>query len=419
MPTLILTSDQLKPLLTATPRPDQETDNATGSGLLRLLSTVERDLLSELMVERQFPRGAVIFEEGQRGDSAYLIWSGRVLIVKGELASPTVLGTRGPGEFIGEMALLEGQPRSASVVAIEDVRLLYLGRPELNRLLNASPVIRDSILGMLSARLRASDDARIAGGAVERQLSRRVTQLQTEKAQMQELQRLRQETSDLIVHDLRSPLATIYGALQMLELVLPEETLDENQGLLTVANSACSRMQRLVDSLLDVALLESGEVQLNLLPADLGALVAEVSTRETFALERKKITLQVDVAADLPPAVMDVERIDRVLANLLDNAAKYTPAGGRVMVSASAAPAGDQLLVAVTDSGPGIPADQRERIFERFAQVDTGKKGRTRGFGLGLAYCRLAVEAHHGRIWVEPGPGGKGSRFVFTLPSKA
>ena len=121
----------------------------------------------------------------------------------------------------------------------------------------------------------------------------------------------------------------------------------------------------------------------------------------------------VDLPEALPTASADRDKIERVVTNLVDNAVKYTPNGGQITLAARAE--AEHLLLSVTDTGPGIPEEQRQRIFERFAQVKGDTRAR-RGFGLGLAYCRLAVEAHGGRIWVEPGPGGVGSRFAFTLP---
>jgi signal transduction histidine kinase len=111
--------------------------------------------------------------------------------------------------------------------------------------------------------------------------------------------------------------------------------------------------------------------------------------------------------------VADREKIERVLVNLLDNALKYTPENGRIWVQTGQK--ADRMWVSISDTGPGIPAEDRERIFERFTQ-GTGDKLKRRGFGLGLAYCRLAVEAHGGRIWIQDGPDGIGSRFTFTLP---
>jgi signal transduction histidine kinase len=216
-----------------------------------------------------------------------------------------------------------------------------------------------------------------------------------------------------VVHDLRNPLGTIYGALNMLEMVLPEEVLHDNRELLDLASAACARMQRLVDTLLDVAKLETGEVPITTSLADLRPILLEAAQRQSLATRTRGIRVEVVASVDLPPVLMDTEKIERVLANLLDNAIKYTPDAESILIAAEAQ--NNQVVVSVTDSGPGIPVEERERIFERFAQIP-GQTPTRRGFGLGLTFCRLAVEGHGGQIWVEPGPDGHGSRFIFTLP---
>jgi signal transduction histidine kinase len=196
-------------------------------------------------------------------------------------------------------------------------------------------------------------------------------------------------------------------------MVLPADVVQANRELLQIGSAASERMRRLVDSLLDVSRLEAGEAQLRLAEVDMGRLVQAAFDREQLVWQEGRVRGQCLVPPGLEAVVCDEERIDRVVANLIDNAVKYTPAGGQVTVAVEAHDG--QVAVSVTDSGPGIPPEERERIFQRFARL-ARDRGKRRGFGLGLAFCRLAVEAHGGRIWVEPGPGGVGSRFVFTLP---
>jgi two-component system clock-associated histidine kinase SasA len=125
----------------------------------------------------------------------------------------------------------------------------------------------------------------------------------------------------------------------------------------------------------------------------------------------------IQIETHLPESILvmaDPEKLERVLLNLLDNALKFTPDGGTVTISAQQRE--EDVLVSLTDSGPGIPEHERQHIFERFAQLP-GEKRTRRGYGLGLAYCRLAIEAHGGRIWIEAGENGKGCCFHFTLPN--
>lgn len=383
------------------------------SSLLRLLATIDRALLNEVLTEHIYQAGEVLFWEGEDGDAMYLIRSGQVMVLKGDLDAPAVLGLRGPGEIIGEMAMLEKQPRSASNIVLQDARLLRIDRAGFQQLTSAYPEISMNIMATLSARLRDADNVRTSALEGGRRLVQQVTRLQSEKEHLLELQRVRRETSDLIVHDLRNPLSTIYGALHMLEVVLPEDVLADNREILDLAMHASERMQRLVDSLLDVSKLETGEMLITLAPTHIKPLLEDAVRRQSIPAQTHNVAIHTDIPDDLPPVLLDRDPIERVLANLLDNALKYTPAGETIVVAAEQD--GVKLVISVIDAGPGIPPEDRERIFERFAQV-SGSQARRRGFGLGLTFCQLTVEAHDGTIWVEPGPGGVGSRFAFTLP---
>jgi len=168
---------------------------------------------------------------------------------------------------------------------------------------------------------------------------------------------------------------------------------------------------RLVESLLDLGRLEAGQAVLNKTESSIGALIVEAVEEVLPVAEAKGHVVQFELAPDLPTVTADVDMIRRVLINLLENAVKYTRAEGRITVSARRD--GSQVLVGVRDTGPGIAAHDQERIFDRFTRVH--RSGPAKGLGLGLAFCRLAVGAHDGRIWVES-ELGKGANFHFTLP---
>jgi signal transduction histidine kinase len=389
---------------------------STDTTLLRILASLDRNVLNQLITEHAYRPGEIICREGENGDSLFLIRAGRVAVLKGSFESPTILALRGPGEIIGEMAMLENQPRSATNVAVESTRLLRISRDNFQALVNSNPQIGMSIMKTLSSRLRDADNIRTFALQGGKQLVQEVAELKSEKEHLLELQRVRQETSDLIVHDLRNPLGIIYGILNMFEMVLPEDVLHDNRELLDLASSGCERMQRLVDSLLDVAKLETGEMRLNLASTNLRPIMEEAAHRQALSAQLREVTLRTVFPDDLPLVVIDTEQIDRVLTNLTDNALKYTPEQGQITLQIEVGQ--EMVAVSVTDTGTGIPDEERERIFERFAQVSGGRPTR-RGFGLGLTFCKLTVEAHGGQIWVEAGPHGIGSRFVFTLPIAA
>ena len=145
--------------------------------------------------------------------------------------------------------------------------------------------------------------------------------------------------------------------------------------------------------------------------ADINTLVVEAVEIVQPSAEGKDIGLQIDIPPRLPLVDLDADMIRRVIINLMDNSIKYTPEGGVVTISARAAPA--EVIVSVRDTGPGIPSDQHTRIFARFARLQ--REAAPKGMGLGLTFCKLAIEAHGGKIWVES-QVGHGSTFSFRLP---
>ncbi|HOU14136.1 MAG TPA: ATP-binding protein [Anaerolineae bacterium] len=383
--------------------------------LLRLMPKAAREALMQAVTEQTYPTGDVIFHEGAPGDVAYLVWAGRALVMKGDLESPTILGYRGPGDILGEMALLENQPRSASIVALTDLRLLQIHKDDFIRLLSDNPSVSAEIMATMSARLRAADTIRDSTTQVKQQLARQVIELKTRELELLELQQMRQETIDLIVHDLRNPLSILINVIELLEVTLPPDVRADNQQLLDVGRSAYTRMKRLIDTLLDTSRLESGEARLNIKVTDIAQLIQTTAATMLPASLSRNIKLRTCIEDALSAVKIDPERIERVLCNLIDNAIKYTNRGD---ITVAAARRDGYIAVSVNDTGPGIPPTERERIFARFTQVE-GEETRGRGFGLGLRFCYLAVRAHGGEIWVETGDDGIGSKFVFTLPVQA
>jgi PAS domain S-box-containing protein len=223
-----------------------------------------------------------------------------------------------------------------------------------------------------------------------------------------ELDNMRDDLISMIYHDLRSPLANVVYSMDVLDSMLPEDSELEHT-LVEVAVRSTERIKRLTSSLLDMKTLEAGQPVANkesTTPAD----IVEFGVQAVRSLaENKEMAVEVDIAADLPGLDVDKDMIRRVIINLLENAVKYTPNGSKIATGASANDEGIHFWV--KDNGPGIPPEKQGAIFDKYARLQGGKGG----IGLGLAFCRLAVEGHGGRIWVES-ENGQGSRFVFTLP---
>jgi signal transduction histidine kinase len=204
-------------------------------------------------------------------------------------------------------------------------------------------------------------------------------------------------------------------ALELIEFVdgEPGQPLlaePEARDAVEIIRNSTRRAQQLVAHLLDISQLESGALPLVVKPVTPAQAAASVARElQPWAGERG-VRLEVDLPADLPAVRADPDLLDRVLRNLVGNALKFTPAGGAVRLSAGAE--GPEVRFGVSDTGPGLPAEVEARLFHKFAR-GTGPQ---RGHGLGLAFCRLAVEAMGGRIWAENQPGA-GASFHFTLPA--
>ena len=358
--------------------------------------------------------GQVLCRQGTTSDGLYYLKSGRLGVYKEQQDSSYRLSEIAPGGLVGEVGATTGWQRTATVKAEEPSTVIHVSEADFRRALDESPALAAEIFRLMGERLTDADVARITLGRSYQQAAERVQDLSSQKAQLEELLRLREELADMIVHDLRNPLSVIDGGLQI--LANAPVVGDDQEYVTTVLETmerATRRMQRLVDTLLDIARLEEGQLALNPQLLELLPLVEGLLDEQRPLAESKSLALEHRLPTDLPPLLADHDTFQRLLANLLDNAIKFTPAGGRVWIEAR--PQGEAVQIAVIDTGPGIPPQERERIFEKFTQVQ-GMASSRRGSGLGLAFCRMVAEAHGGRLWVEDGPEGRGSRFILTLP---
>lgn len=231
-----------------------------------------------------------------------------------------------------------------------------------------------------------------------------------------ELARLREDMIDMLVHDLRSPLSMVMASIGMLQEEPAQHDEAQVARLLGIAQRSSDRILTLIDQLLELSQLERGQLPMVLEPTAIDGVLEEIVSRYLPAAMAHELRLSSTVADRLPLVLVDRRLILRVLSNLVDNALKFTADGGHVTIWAGldeAAPA-SRLRVVVRDTGPGIPTEAWSQLFEKFQQVPN-IRGRRRGTGLGLPFCRLVVEAHGGQIWVDS-EVGEGSQFLFTLP---
>jgi K+-sensing histidine kinase KdpD len=237
--------------------------------------------------------------------------------------------------------------------------------------------------------------------------------LRTQHKRLQELEQLRDDLTHMIVHDLRSPLTGILGSLQTVESGVVGEVPAGAAELNQLALRSARTLLGLVNNLLDISKLESGKMPLDLAATRPEALIGEAVSQVEPLVRERGLSLTLELPQELPAVLADADLIVRVLVNLLGNAIKFTSRGGGVAVGAVAR--GNTVAFHVRDTGEGIPPEFQATIFEKFGQVRNGRSARKYSTGLGLTFCKMAVEAHGGQIGVES-LLGKGSTFTVTLP---
>ncbi len=239
-----------------------------------------------------------------------------------------------------------------------------------------------------------------------------------------ELETLKRDFVSHVSHELKTPLVAMQETTSLLLEGAPGPLEAKQRRLLELNLDGARRLSRMIANLLDISRLEAGAMEYRMRPCGLATLLQGAASELEVLARARRVSLQVAVEPPSLAALCDRDRIVQVTQNLIDNALRHSPEATTVLLTAAPAAAGtpvraagpasaaaDRVVVAVSDRGPGIPAAERGRVFERFRQLPVGRKG---SVGLGLAICRQIVEAHGGEIWAEENPGG-GSVFAFTL----
>jgi signal transduction histidine kinase/HAMP domain-containing protein len=337
---------------------------------------------------------------------------GNALKVKGQW-----LSVGEPG-LVGQVAE-KGEPRVLSVPDVQDEPGSHLPSTHSEA---AFPFrIGGRIIGVLDihsshADALDDDDVRVLQGVADQIAiaieNARAYELEREAArQLREAEEMRRSFLANMSHELREPLTNIIGFSQVILKGIDGPISDQQRSDLEIVYANGQHLLGLINDLLDVAQIEAGLMELEFKEVDLRELIQSVMATTSALVRDKDIQLQQEIHPELPLIEADGTRLRQVLLKLLSNAAKFTDSGS---ITVQAWPNGNQVQVAVTDTGRSIPEEDRERIFERFEQGETGIK-RPQGIGVGLALCKEFVEMHGGRIWVES-KGGVGSTFNFTLP---
>jgi signal transduction histidine kinase len=358
------------------------------------------------------PDGSVVFSNGKYkpGDK----------LSKSDLQSGTPIKEDGKviGIYVPLRAPFEGRPRELEFFERINLTLLYgaligavlalvlgiiisrtLTRP-IRELTRATHAISEGDLSQ-QVQVRTSDEL----GELAQAFNKMSTELS------RSVNARKQMTAD-IAHELRTPLSLILGHAEAVH----DGVLPPTRENFEIIREEATRLEHLVNDLRTLSLADAGELTISLQTIEPERLVNEVAALYQYETRKKNITLDVETASSLPTIEVDPGRMTQVLTNILDNATRHTPEGGRITLSANRA--GDTVEFAVQDSGPGVSTETLQRIFERFYRTDASRQRQDGGSGLGLAIAKSIVQAHGGQLSAESEPGN-GLKVIISLPGKS
>jgi signal transduction histidine kinase len=219
------------------------------------------------------------------------------------------------------------------------------------------------------------------------------------------------------VHDLNNPLTAILGNVQLLEMKLQNALSADQKNSFYLILYSIHEMINMISNLLDIGKMEEGKINLRYEEINLGVVFKEIIDVMKILAQQEGKVISVRMPSDIKGLYADREILKRVVTNLIGNALKFTPPGAVIEIAAHYNKDVKEVVISVKDEGQGIPKEDLNRVFDKFVQVESAQVIEKTGKGLGLNFCKMAVEAHEGRIWVES-EGGKGSTFYFTFPIK-
>ena len=287
-------------------------------------------------------------------------------------------------------------------------RSLVYFSPELLQLLQ---VVANQVGGAIT-NARLYQELRLFSLDLDRKVRERTAELERANDRLREIDRLKSEFLSVVAHEFRTPLTSICS---FSEILLSYERLDAERmrEFVKIINDEGERLTRLIAQLLDISRIESGKLELELEPHDLGEILEAAFRIAEPVATRHQVRLGLELPPELPPLCVDRDRIIQVLTNLLSNAVRMSPPDELVRISATRR--NGMVVVSVADRGPGVPIDHREMVFGKFARAETAPARNGEGTGLGLFVSRQIVEHHGGQIWIAEVPGG-GADFRFTVP---
>jgi len=368
------------------------------------LSQTELDGLIQVARIESYPRDTIICQEGAMESTLYVILEGRVRVsMDMEEGASRVLRHQGPGEFFGEMALIDDRPRAASVHTSQACTLFELTKQAFNDLLERSPAVAFNMTRKVISRLRDSDQTAITD------LKEKNRALAQAYERLEEQERLRSEFLTTVAHELRTPLTAAQGYLYLIR----SGTAPANRAM-----KMMHAISRHVDTIVNLVNNIMFFQELDLTTPEFESVgMEQVITKAVGDANRKaaesNLRFEIDIVPNLPLVNGNAKSLGQAVAALLDNAIKFSPEGGEIRVSVTHQ--NRAVHVEIADPGVGIPEAQLERLFESFHRTESIEGRLFGGVGLGLPIARHVIESHSGRIWAERRSQG-GSKFTIALP---
>jgi len=366
----------------------------------------------------KFKAGETILPQGESNHIVYIIVSG---VASVKVDGKFIYNLRRKGDVFGEMGVITGKVSSASIEAEEDMEVVTISAKLLETIQDdfsheLHHIFYKWFSAVLSEKVtRTSQKAKLYED-LSVELHQQKDQLEVSNRELKHLNHQMNEFLAIASHDLRSPLNGILMSIDALLTYYEGE--EEAKELLRSMEGICTEQLEFVNAFLDIAKIESGKLHLEYTLLSAEVLREHLQTvQRNFGMQahNKKITISLQMDEFLPEIAFDVPKVKQVINNLLSNALKFTPEGGKIRMNVQQKE--EELQITLEDSGIGIPASELKKIFDMYQQVkerNVGTEGE-RGTGLGLAICKNIVELHGGRIWVESEPN-QGSQFHFTLP---
>lgn len=372
----------------------------------RAFPGIKPDEIEELIANsqvRSYEPGAILCQENAVEDRFYMILEGEVEVAKNINNNESrLLKTLAAGDFFGEMALIHNAPRAATVIAKTALTTLELDKAAFDRVLHKSASVALAMVSEISDRLRQNDQMAVDD------LRMRASELAEAYQRLAEQDLARREFLTDVAHELRTPLMVASGYLQMLQKgIMQGDQL--KAGIETVTRN----VQQIVSLVNDILFLQEMDLVLPEFQAvDMNEVARTVVEKYAAKAKEHGVDLRLIPNPNLHPASGDSKSLERALTALVDNAIKFSPQGGNVIISLRGQ--GEKILVAVEDEGIGIPQESLPRIFDRFYHIEKSEDNLFSGIGLGLAITRQVIEQHQGSLNVISTPG-KGSTFTLML----